>query len=230
MSVSDWIDVILEAAAARMARGKPLFLAQIPPLLKSRGFDIDKILQGRSLRELIAVEGVEKLRIVRDPKHELVWGVIPQSAPTDIDLDSLFAREQFTTTLPAGPTGPRFKKWFWTAFIKPIAPGDKRYLLADRFNDIPESVTPPTGAMIVEPTDVLNPEPAVAVEGHDVISLINNWAERNSAPLNEYYLGTAVPHRSETNRKQFPELATLEVDDLKRIMVPMDIVLKLLRR
>jgi hypothetical protein len=73
------------------------------------------------------------------------------------------------------------------------------------------------------------------VDKEDIFSRIKKWAERNGKPLDEFYQKRTLPDRSDSVRRQedlgMSRLAfeALENDDLRRIMVPMDVVLKLSR-
>lgn len=211
--------------AERWKTGEALLLAQIPGVLERTGVNIRPIQGGRSLRETIATEAFDKLKLISNPEAELVWGVVPKSAILPEDLAPLFKRKT-----PQGPSIPRYKKWFWTAFVKPIPDGHKRYILLHSFSDIPEAEPLPPGASSVEPTDIVQADSDTPINYAAVQKLISEWAARSGAILDQYYL---APSREAAKRTaaptHFPKLANLPEEDLKRIMVPLDIVLKLIR-
>ncbi len=230
MVFNNWVDAIAEAAERRFAEGKPLFLAQIPPLLHKAGFDFGSLLAGRTLREAINIDGSEKLQLVRDPANPLAWAVVPKSAPSDLDLESLFLRSPragFTDV--SASQYPRFKRWFWTAFLKALGPAENRWILPDRFVDLPDSTAPPDGAVRVESGDIVETAPNAPTNNAAIHESIQKWATRTNTHLDSF---TSASSESEPKpvRKGFLAFDSLGVDDLKRIMVPLDIVVKLLRR
>jgi hypothetical protein len=165
--VTFWVDVLTNEAASRWMGGKPLYLAQIPPLLREKSIDdINDILAGRSLRAAIVADASDRLRLVADPDHSLARAVIPSSAPENIDLRAVFSRvpsqrigaEASSQQLP-------YKRWFWAAFIKSLDPGQKRWLLPGEFRDRPESDNPPSDALEVTVQDIIPHEADAPTDG-----------------------------------------------------------------
>lgn len=181
---------------------------------------------GRTLRETIATEASQQVELVRNPNAELVWGVVPKSAELPEDLSLLFKR-----TAVVGPQSPRYQRWFWTAFIKPIRPHCKRYISDGAFADIPELEREPAGAIPVLESDIVDSPSEVPDDYARVQKSILKWAARTGISVERFYLG-ATAQRVESRAASFPseKFAALDIDDLKRIMVPLDVVLKLMRR
>jgi hypothetical protein len=69
--VTFWVDTLVTAAESRWMGGKPLYLAQVPPLLREKSIDINDVRAGRSLRTAIATDASDRLRLVVDPDHSL---------------------------------------------------------------------------------------------------------------------------------------------------------------
>jgi hypothetical protein len=224
LAMSSWIDIVVDLAEKQWANHQALLLAQIPHKLQPHGIDLRMLQGGRSLRETIATEASDKLQLVRNPNAELVWGVIPKSASLPNDESSLFQRKSAGAT-----SAPRFKKWFWTAFIKPIPANHKRLILSQSFSDIPESGPSPAGAHQVEANDIVKSEFGTLLDYAAVHAAIAQWASRTNTSLDKFY--ESLPQTPERPRSalHFPKLSELPEDDLKRIMVPLDIVLKLMR-
>lgn len=226
----DWIEVVAGATEARWATGKPLFLAQIPGELRKHDIELSAILAGRSLREAISIDASHRLRLVQDPNNLLSWGVIPRSAPTGTNLDQLFRKP--SQSEKAASTQPRYKRWFFTAFIKPISPYHRRWISNDGFDDLPKSDPAPPGAVEVERTAPIRTEPNVLVDNTVVHQAIRDWATGAGVNLEVYYSTSVHPKHSAANLSSLFSLAfeALSDDDLKRVMIPLDIIVKLLRR
>ena len=145
-----WVDVLAKEAESRWMGGKPLYLAQIPPLLREKSIDINDVLAGRSLRAAIVADASDRLRLVADPDHSLAWAVIPSSAPEDIHLRAIFSRVPSQRIgAEASSQQLKYKRWFWAAFIKSLEPGWKRWLLPGGFIDRPEFDNSPSDALEV---------------------------------------------------------------------------------
>jgi hypothetical protein len=224
--VDRWLDIIAQAAEQRWSDGRPLFFAQIPSLLQRAEVDLEEVLRGRTLKEAITVEGGQRFRLVNDPKRTNVWAVIPNTAPEDTSLDALFSpaiRPQDAPVSASRPM-PRFKKSFWAAFIRALQPGRKRYVWRDGFEDIPENDPAPAVGIPVDPDDIVSIPQGARVDTDAVYSAIRGWAQRTGAKLGDYLAGGAG-----RERHSLP-LELLDPEDMKRIMMPLDVVLKLLRR
>ena len=228
-SVANWIDAIAEAAAVRWAQGKPLFLAQIPPEMHRRRIDLDAVLAGRTLREAIGVDAADRVRLVRDPMRALVWGVLPKSVSEETDLRPLF--EKSPKTISTTSSQPRYKRPFFTAFVKSIEADHRRWITPGGFVDLPEENSPPPDAVAFEPGDSLNLVLGTPIDIEAVHAAIGKWAQRNGINLERFYAGSShATVESKPRDEKTLNLASLDQDDLKRIMVPMDVVMKLLRR
>jgi hypothetical protein len=147
-AVTNWIDVVSEAAESRWENGRPLFLAQIPPLLRARGIDLNDVLRGRSLMFAIEADALSRVQLIKDPDREKSWAVLPSSLSLDFDLRRIFQKVRPAVPVAsAAPSAiPLFQKWFFTAFVKALAVGHKRYVFPDRFRDLPQSEAAPPGA------------------------------------------------------------------------------------
>lgn len=218
--------MVAEAAGQRWSEGRPLFLAQIPPLLRRADVDLMDILRGRTLKEALAVEGPQRFRLVNDPRNSMVWAVIPITASKDISLEALFSPTKMPQEVPPSRAHsiPRFRKSFWAAFIRTLESGKKRYVSSDGFDDVPENEPAPVEGITVEPDDIQSLSQGARVDTEAVYSSIQRWAERTGAKLGDYLI-------SGSNQEQHSlSLGSIDPEDMKRIMVPLDVVLKLLRR
>lgn len=223
--MSNWIDVLSQAAASQYQEGRALLLAQVPRILAQGGVGNLRLIQGgRSLRETIATDAFDKLRLIVNPDDKLVWGVVPKSAHLPDDLRPYFDRKVSKIS-----TAPRYKRWFWTAFIKQVPEGHKRYLFPHTFIDIPETEPSPGGAWPLDKTDILESSLTEPVSYDAVHEAIGKWAARTGADLTQYQITPAQKTSNVTAPTQLHRLFELDDNDLKRVMIPLDIVVKLLR-
>jgi hypothetical protein len=225
--VSNWVDLVVQEARQRLANGRALLLAQIPAVLRKHGLNLEEILANRTLRTALHIDGNEKLLMIQDPDNRLVWGVVPKSDPLPNDIRPLFNRSQQDRV----PIPPRFRRAFWTAFIKPIPADHKRYILTQgsHFSDIPNSQPPPLDAIEVKPEDVVQPDLlSSALKDDAILAAVRRWTAREGLTLSDFYSTQSLSSpRADTRSPAFPAFHSLDQDDLKRIMVPMDIVVKL---
>jgi hypothetical protein len=225
-AVDDWLEIIADAAEQRWTAGRPLFFAQIPSLLQGAEVDLREVLRGRTLKEALELEGGQRFQLVNDPNRTNVWAIIPNAAPKDISLDALFTPMTEPQNAPVSVSRPipRFKKSFWAAFIRSLSPGKKRYVSRDGFEDISENDLGPAVGIPVNPDDIVSIPPGAQVDTDAVYSAIRIWAERTGAKLGDYLAAGPSQQRHSLS------LDLIDPEDMKRIMVPLDVVLKLLRR
>ena len=227
-----WVDTLAKVAESRWIDKKPLYLAEVPSLLREKSIDISDVRAGRSLRSAIATDATDRLRLVAHPDHSLVWAVIPSSAPENIDLRAIFSRVPSQRIDAEAPSQPlQYKRWFWAAFIKSLAPGMKRWILSDQFIDRPEFDYGHSDALEVTVQDIIQHEAGAPTDSAAVWGSIRAWATRTGTNLAEFEVRlTEQPARKVTYHKPSLAFESLDEDDLKRILVPLDIIMKLLRR
>jgi hypothetical protein len=143
------------------------------------------------------------------------------SAPSD--LSSLFKKRAHSNV------APRYKKWFWAAFIKPLESGQRRFILADRWIDIPESGVAPADALPIQRDEIVESQPGTSLDYDIVHKAIDLWASCTSADLKHFHLSSGSVARPAAHAASLSQLASLDVEDMKRIMVPLDVVLKLIK-
>jgi hypothetical protein len=162
----------------------------------------------------------------------LVWAAIPIDTPAEVDFDSLFAR-----TRPARPeveaaiskaATPRFKKWFWAAFLRALEPGTKRLLFDHGFEDVSESTPEPEAVLSIQASHVVGLAPGERADPEAVYGAIREWAEEVGANLDRFKMYSSHVQRSSS--KGVLAFDTIEPEDAKRIMIPLDIVMKWMRR
>src|SRR6516165_4863981 len=224
--VARWIDIVFGEATQKWQGRKALLLSQIPGLFRQAGIDSEEVIANRSLREALATEGGEKLRLIFDPDHPMVWGVVPASANLAPEEQRAAFRRDPSKPAPL----PRFKRPFWMAFIKRIEDGQRRFVQLNDggFLDLPKTTMPPPNSREILLTDLVNEERLKdATKDEYIYERVKQWLQRNQLKREDFYVGAqAVQDESSSSLR----LDKLSEADLQRIMVPMAIVMKLLRR
>jgi len=232
MTVADWIALLEHEAKTRWDNGKLLLLSQIPPVLRENGIDVHETLAGRPLLTALKLEGAGHIALVQHPIHSAVWAALPKNVADANDARTIFPLPTTPNIAVFTEDTQKFQPWFWAAFVKVLEPGRRRWLLANSFVDH-EAAAPQLAENAYEVTraDIVNPGPSMPVDRVAVLKSIEAWAVRNRLELSRFELSHGN-HRSQeiARAKIHLPFDSLDSDDLKRIVVPLDIVMKLLRR
>jgi hypothetical protein len=225
--VASWIDCIAAEAQKRLSQSRILYLSQIPYLLERNGFDPRSVLSGRSLRTALEFEGDDKIILVNNPESALEWGVVPKIDMSLLDLRALFRSAPARESTEA----PRFESWFWGAFVKNLPEGRKRYLGNSRFYDLLDGEAPPPRSIEIDRDEIANLLEGTKADPDAVIKNINSWAARNRIEQNQYYRTKADRiNVSAKPEKKITPFDDFDDEDLRRILVPLDIVFRILRQ
>jgi hypothetical protein len=173
--LSEWIDVVLAEAERQWKLGQVLHLSKIPALLKRNSLDTETCLAGRSMSRAVALDGVEKLKLLKSPDDPKVLGVVPGSVALPSDLRGLFS-----SSSPASKPIPRFVRGFWAAFIRTLSPGARRFILVDdgMFVDLSDDHSAPPGGFEVTSADIIHPSEDGAPADVNAVSFPRSSDER----------------------------------------------------
>ncbi|MDA9450763.1 MULTISPECIES: hypothetical protein [unclassified Bradyrhizobium] len=228
--MADWIDVLESNVVSWWAvRGRAFPMALAPATLKAEGVDYQAILNGRKLREAISTEGATKLRVVQNPADKLSWGLVPAGVTLDADLSKLFA----TAPEEQQPPQIRFMRPVWAAFARRLNTGMRRFFVDSNFLDfvdIGSGEMPPGQGVEVLSSDL--PEATLLDSPNrdaEIIKAITAWAKAHNIPLDsldqlKYRQASHAP-ASKGGRRL--DLSAFSEEDLRRIKIPLDLVLKL---
>jgi len=230
LQAAGWKEILVTEARDRQAGGGRLYLAQVPGVLRPHGVNIREITGDRKLIELLRSEASDVLTVSQDQAGEGGWYLVPRDAERYEPYagpEPLAQRERASD----GST-PQFLRPFWTAFIKRIPPGHRRFVSLDgsRFTDVPETEQPPSGS-----SDVLLEELADAESVDDPATIhaaVERWIKKRGLNREQFLVKSDRPkrHSYDSPRHQWVlALETLSERDAGRIMIPLDIVLKLLK-
>ncbi|WP_123834194.1 hypothetical protein [Methylobacterium currus] len=229
--MSDWLNIIVAAAQSEWNHRRALNLAKIPNIIARHGLDYKPLLSGRGLREVLSITGGQELKLVNHPKEPLVWGVLPASVDiSGLDLASLFDKE-----VTQNGKVPRFKRAFWTAFIKQMQDGERRFITNDgSFINLQTNNIPELSWIEVLPSDLVETD-LLSSDDYDraVLNKIKEWCARNSVEIERYFMQQSSKVESHRETKiEFAKIdfSSLSEADLARISIPLDIVMKLMKR
>jgi len=216
-------------------------MALAAPTLKSAGIDYQGVLNGRKLRDAITVDGASKLRLIQNPDRPLSWAILPADISPSGDLTKLFSAhsvsreknasiEHVTSTAPTLSSQIRFKKGVWLAFAHPFREGKRRFVTDEAYVDLGPNEMPPSQGIEILADDV--PQPDLLVPPNrdaEIVQAIHAWAERNAIPLATLARENERRISPSTSRSQrlILDLSGLSSDDLKRVSIPLDLVIKI---
>ncbi len=231
--MGDWKAALVEEARSRWQTGKLLLLSQIPRFLKTQGIEPTDVQAGRSLLNALRMDCAQELSLFQDPKNAAVWAAIPSDVGAKLqgpDVFSSFRRTSDEASSPTESSSVKFKPWFWAAFVKPIENGKRRWILSNRYLDesTPDNRGDLTNAREVVSDDIRYPGPEQPVNKSEVSAAIEDWATRNQVDLSDFEADQPEPKAHQPLKHLSFE--SLDISDLRRISVPLDIVMKLITR
>lgn len=212
--------------------GKALLLASLGQALGKSGYNIKVEIPGQKLRSFIQTEMIDKVTVVTSPFDRLVYGIVPTKDAAGKKPTDLFVGGS------EGAKAPKlnFDRRVLIAFSRPIETNRVRILHLEpelNFEDIPaESI--PAGARLVIPPNLIVP-PGSMPSGSRNAELrknIQDWFKTNSADISKVeakHHGEYGIHVTDNSILSLM-FRTLDKKDLERIVIPLDIVAKLLSR
>ena len=205
----------------------PLLLSRLGNQENGRIAEMAKKKAG-NLRTYLRRELAGKVQVIQHSAKFPVIGAIPAGAeiPENTDFDTLL--EKTHRRLEAEAT-PRYHPAFWAAFRKPLDETSRRYMSVQsppRFQDASPEDRPDGFVEITREYIV-----GLDVEEREVHQKIQNWLAANGLDPKSFLskskaIATHLPSDDLLGRL----LLALEPDELKRISMPLDVILKLRRQ
>ncbi|PYF06946.1 hypothetical protein C8J30_12229 [Rhodobacter viridis] len=206
--------------------------------------DVKKFIteSGGGLKRYIANQNGAKFRYIDFPSKG--GAIAPRdltSHLSDDDLEASF-RSGGAISSSSDLRAPVYRREIWMAFQSAIAEGSRRYIRFDSHGrpeaiDLDREIENPSEAFEVLGKDIVLG--AVGIEGKlSVGASIKAWAERNSIELTriEFKPGHPVKNNktasAESKRKPYlaDALNLLSDEELRRISIPADLVMAMMRR
>lgn len=210
------------------------------------------------LKVLIAHRFHDKFKLVQHPDSRETIAVIPKEVSVPTDLRMLFVPSQskvetqapiLSTISTSDARAPyvRYKRAFWGAFAKPVPDGFRRFVILSpsvKFEDRLSTLQPPSDGVEVDAEMVPVPELPEPGRTKVVYDNIEKWLARHSTIDRSILIddaprpvapdsvdapsGTSMPKSSLAVFRDALEL--IDPQDLARIQVPADVLLRLLRK
>ena len=176
----------------------------------------------KTLREYLDCYLSDRVQVVQHRHRRQLIGAIPSSV--DIAQEGGHDALLEKTQVGSGSNIPRFHNAVWTAFRKPIDVSKRRFMNVQGaivFRDVsPLEELPPEYVEIDRKYVV-----GLDADNYQVLQAIHDWRDENEIESNR--LVRRPPERSHDLLDQL--LGTLDINDLKRVKIPLDVVLKLRR-
>lgn len=207
--------------------GKAITLSRIPILLDRDGVSIRSVIGERKLKEFLAAELADKIRLIQNPLDPLVWGALPG----DVEVDEGEIAALFSKPEQKSPRDIRFKPSVWAAFTKPLIPGSRRFLNVGSkvfFFDGPENLLPPGNWIEIGSDSIFVGENEE--DKHRIVpESILKWVGKNRIPIGVVSEGQFHSIHESDIKSWMMRLLDLPDRDLERILIPLDIVRKSFR-
>lgn len=179
---------------------------------------------GAYLRQGLA----DRVRLIQHSERPVLIGVLPMAAEVDGDVDGWLESAQGKSAGGA----PRYHPAFWAAFRKPLDEMKNRYISTTppiRFQDTyPEDR--PEGFVEIAPEYIAGAEMDAAA----VLANAQDWLEDNALQNTSFLAPSPSSAPSHPHHHQGGDLLerlvrALDANELKRVSLPLDIVMKLRR-
>lgn len=208
--------------------GKAFLLATVGQQLTKRGYDLRTDLRRQKLVPFLQAQLSDKIAVLTSPFDPLVRGIVPKGEDAGKDIRTLFTRNV------AGRSRRfNFNKRLWIAFSRPIAANHVRVIEFDPeiiFKDVPAEAVNQDGKLVISNELVIPPGSKPSeVRNAELQKNIRNWLESNDVSI-EKAAATSTVDITRTGDDSLLEtlLASLDKKDLERVVIPLDIVAKLL--
>lgn len=178
-----------------------------------------------TLRDFLLEEMADTVRVGTHSKNKVLVGAYPYKIGSfeQEKLDNLLEENSSVSS-----SVPRFHKTYWAAFKVGLAKTERRYIsISDQpsFIDIGMKEVPPTKAIEVDRKFLVDPEVSSDQEVyHQVVA----WAEVHGVELDRLTLGFYSKRNLQSESLMQSILEALGPQDLERILMPLDVVQKLL--
>ena len=175
-----------------------------------------------TLQEYLASHLSDRVKVIGHSYKSHLVGAIPRSVDTEQEggHDALLEKTQ----VDHGLSKPRFSSAFWAAFRKPVDETKRRYVSRQgpvQFLDVSPSDKPP-GYIEIDRKYIVGSD----VDSDRVLRVAQDWLEDHEIDSKDYIEKPAP--RSRRPHDLLDQLFdVLDINDLKRITMPLDIVFKL---
>ena len=201
----------------------PLLLSRLGNQVSSENALLAKA-QGGGLGNYVRHRLAERVRVIRHSVNSTITGVVPASmAPETVEeINALLEK----TRRGSSATKHRFHPAFWAAFRKPLNESNRRYISIEepiRFQEFSEE-SHPSGFVEVSKNYISD----LAMDDDQTLQNVENWLTKNNLQKDIYLIDSKSKPDPDHPRNFLDRLLfSLEPEELSRISIPLDIILKL---
>jgi hypothetical protein len=218
----NWQDILKDRALDLFQKQQILLLSKVPKVLADAGISSSDYLQGRRLKAAIELDAKCDLKLIHNPDSALEWAVVPNEI---LDSDIL---QLFKSRANVNPEIPQLQKWFYAAFVKALPAGHRRFVLESGFEDRLAEGAQPSNVLEIFETEILKNQGDVKIPSTLVVSAAEKWCARNNLQISKFEdRGSSHLPQAQLGSKNILDISALTEADLKRIVLPLDIVLKI---
>lgn len=211
-----------------------VFLSQIG-LLITKNPDFKKTMKEKKLADFIETELSSDVQIISPPESPKLKIALPKHVRVDNSNNFVPVRDQNSGL----DSMPRYNKSFWAAFSHPLADGCHRYIKFDPeiyFEDNASVASLSSEYKKIPPEFIISwsqgPEESPAQISKRIAESINRWLAENHVDIDlvKVKSGEKKSLVSQNDSLLDQLISALDEADLKRIQIPLDIIVKLQRK
>nr|WP_313010714.1 hypothetical protein [Brucella intermedia] len=206
---------------------KPILLSQLGEILKLKSNDYLDLIAPLKLRIFIEQNLHEKVDVMVHPKQSQKIALLPKGH--EFSFETVTSHQE----LPSAnkKADERIKPTLWAAFVKPLPASSHRYIdIRDssfRFTDFKNEVTNNRTSLREVPAAMIIDGKGPNYRPEKVVENIINWSMKNNISLDTIYIRNDLQNNY---KNLFAEFRNLSEEDLKRVNIPFDVILKILNR
>ncbi|WP_146042183.1 hypothetical protein [Chromobacterium sinusclupearum] len=223
---------IRESANDRAKSGAYLLLSQLGQSIKNHGDQFQDVLNGITISSFIRSELSEEFKIEAPKPGSIARMIIPISDKNITTIEKTEKNNQKKISIP------EFNKVIWSAFTNEIPNSKRRYLKISQkpFYIDRDRTEPQEDSLIsISPEFIIRRNEGIENDQfkEKVANSIESWCQKNGIPYS-----SSFNKKIENKNKYTNNLATdsilnqlvkkLSYDDMRRISIPLDIVMKLI--
>ena len=210
-------------------KGQALLLASLGQAAISAGINLRAALGDRKLKEFIKGELDGEVEVEPCPDSP------PHLQVRPVGQNAAEATDGARATLQGG----RLHRALWLAFSRPVPPGYLRRLQVEpvvRFWDLQPPLAEVAGRLPVEPGYVAPSAETLAPRLRDdvIMENVRRWMRDNALDISKFESGRAsspaVKPGFAAQNPLMQLIAALDDGELKRVMLPLDVIAKLLKK
>lgn len=211
--------------------GTPLFIADMTRVVRAGNMDLKAELGGRKLKDVLSEYDGKEFQLVRetDRTDDIGWALIPLGVDKAQAFEHRHTPAASLSPVDEAPLAVRYDLAAWSAFLIPLKEDERRFLKVNSnisFRNVPDGDTPPDDHIHVDGSLIRkSSDPVVKVE---IERNLLEWARLNNVSPETLKQKNQERAVATMTHGRLLDFSRLSEHDQARILIPMDIVLKIL--